>query len=730
MLFPSWLVSRSSRQSCAAARPGRIRPRRHASPPRLERLEDRAVPSAYLVTTTADGGTGSLRDAIAQVNADTSHTLYPSVSNASVDEIDFNITVASDMGGGYNATTGVATITPPSGLPSVTNSVLLDGYTQPGATANTLSRGDNAVLKIQLDLTSAPLSEFGTGLDVLASNVTIRGLVVNNLSNLGYAPSAIWLQGHGDQVQGCFLGTDVSGSTVVGGGGTDTVGIAIFDSASSAVIGGTTPAARNLIAGFGGGIVEGYNNSAAGNSLVEGNYIGTDATGTIALGNQVGIFLGDSLDSDGGIIGGLTSTPGTGAGNLISGNQTGIVCQTGYPALIQGNLIGTDATGTSALPNLTGILAGGHVLIGGNSMTDPAARNIISGNHIGIVDSYTSALIKGNYIGTDITGTQPLGNSVSGVWLRDGGETLGGTDAGDGNVISGNPIGVRMFGSDNVVQGNLIGTDYTGTNAVDRYAVGILAQDGGNNNLIAGNLISGNNNGIVMQENDGLMSGNVIEGNYIGTDITGRYAIGNGTGVFLNNNVTATTIGGTTAAARNLISGNGLGIAIGFSGVASAAIVPSYNVVEGNYIGTDVTGTTTTGTDSQPLGDGVRITGGITTRSAARCRLTATSSPAPAGGYESKVPTAAPASPSGETAIWCKATPSSWAPPWEFIPPTTPSAARPPGPATSSPVAAATACSSATAPPVSPSSATPSSAAAAWASTWTAAPTTTRQPRP
>jgi hypothetical protein len=82
--------------------------------PHVQALEDRMLLSAYLVTTTADTGPGSLRDAITQVNADTSHILYPSPSNSSVDEIDFNITAASDTGGGFNSATGVATITPPT----------------------------------------------------------------------------------------------------------------------------------------------------------------------------------------------------------------------------------------------------------------------------------------------------------------------------------------------------------------------------------------------------------------------------------------------------------------------------------------------------------------------------------------------------------------------------------------------------------------------------------------
>ena len=84
------------------------------------------------VTTTADSGPGSLRDAITQVDADTSHTLYASPINPNIDEIDFAITALSDTGGGYNALKGVATIAPQSGLPVITSAVMIDGWSQPG----------------------------------------------------------------------------------------------------------------------------------------------------------------------------------------------------------------------------------------------------------------------------------------------------------------------------------------------------------------------------------------------------------------------------------------------------------------------------------------------------------------------------------------------------------------------------------------------------------------------
>jgi hypothetical protein len=550
----------------------------------VEVLEDRILLSAYVVTTTADTGPGSLRNAITQVNADTNHVLYPSPGNPSVDEIDFDITAASDTGGGFNAATGVATITPQSGLPYVTNSVLLDGYTQPGATVNTLSQGDNAVLKIQLDLSGA--LALNHGLHVAASNSTVRGLVVNDLKANGTV--AIYIAGTADKVVGNFLGTDVTGTSVVGNGtGTTGVGYDVV----GGTVGGTTPDTRNLIAGFATGVSAAY--VPPGGAVVEGNYIGTDATGTKALANQVGVF--------GATVGGTAP----GAGNLVSGNQTGIA----FATLVQGNLVGTDPTGTIAVANGTGIRLGDNSLVGG---TTPAARNIISGNGLGVFAAGApNALIEGNYIGTDVAGTKAVAGDGDGIWLWPGDNgTVGGTAPGAGNVISGNGIGIRGFGNNNTIAGNLIGTDYTGTKAVGN-STGIDFQDGGNNNIIGGldtnvpgqplagggNLISGNYYGITISGGSGA-SGNVVEGNYIGTDLTGTKAIGRG-GVGLGVGATNNTIGGTTAAARNIILG---GVGIGPGG--NSGTLPSNNVVEGNYLGTDATGSYALG------GSGVEIDAG------------------------------------------------------------------------------------------------------------------------
>src|SRR5262249_33159233 len=158
-----------------------------------------------------------------------------------------------------------------------------------------------------------------------------------------------------------FLGTDVSGSTVVGGG-SGTYGILQYGSSGN-LIGGTSPDARNLIDGFGQGIASFIEGGPQEHEFVEGNFIGTDATGTKALGNAIGVRANYDYD--------WTIT-----GNLISGNQIGIDGSFATEE-IQGNLIGTDVTGKIALGNGTGVVVGRSGTVGG---TTAAARNIISGN--------------------------------------------------------------------------------------------------------------------------------------------------------------------------------------------------------------------------------------------------------------------------------------------------------------------------------------------------------------
>jgi autotransporter-associated beta strand protein len=290
---------------------------------------------------------------------------------------------------------------------------------------------------------------------------------------------------------------------------------------------------------------------------------------------------------------------------LMGVGPAAIVLENNGNNLIADNYIGTDITGENSKPNSVGVVilsTSNNNTLGGTTAT---ARNLISGNRGDGVDIQSSDnQVQGNYIGTDVTGTTPLGNGSHGVVVEGGSNTIGGTTATARNLISGNSGGgVVIFSTGNQVEGNYIGTDITGKNAMPN-AVGVGMDTAAINNTIggtmpgAGNLISGNSG-------DGVdigSSGNQVQGNFIGTDATGTVSLANGSyGIFVGGG--SNTIGGTTAGARNLISGNinlsvdhlVYGIYIGSDG----------NQVQGNFIGTNVTGTVSLGN-----GVGVIVSGG------------------------------------------------------------------------------------------------------------------------
>ena len=219
-------------------------------------------------------------------------------------------------------------------------------------------------------------------------------------------------------MQGNYLGTDDSGSAAIGNGGS---GIQALAGSQAITIGGTNPAARNLISGNHG---DGLTLNGLSNSVVQGNYIGTDVSGSLVVSNTssgIDIFNG----AQGLLLGGTNA----GARNLISGNGGyGIEAQgPGAGNLsIFGNLIGLDITGAFALPNGTGMgLFGGlqNTTIGGTTL---AARNYISGNrYSGILvgGERTGTLILGNYIGVATNGLTPLGNGGVGIAVYGGAAT-------------------------------------------------------------------------------------------------------------------------------------------------------------------------------------------------------------------------------------------------------------------------------------------------------------------
>ena len=295
---------------------------------------------------------------------------------------------------------------------------------------------------------------------------------------------------------------------------------------------------------------------------------------------------------------GLTAESGstTIRGLVINGAGAGIWLSRGAAgSIIEGNFIGTDVSGTMDLGNSHGISSlAQNVTIGG---TAPGARNLISGNSSGVFIGRTTdpafgagTVIQGNFIGTDISGTMDLGNS-SGISSLAQNVTIGGTAPGARNLISGNSSGVRIgrttdpaFGAGSVIQGNLIGTDISGTMDLGNSVDGIfsLAQ----NLTILGNVISANSKGISIgiRADPAFGAGSVIQGNLIGTDISGTVDLGNTshgiTSTAQNITVEGNTIAftasrgiivslgtGNTILSNSIFSTGKLGIDLGHNGV-------------------------------------------------------------------------------------------------------------------------------------------------------------------
>ena len=508
-----------------------------------------AAAAVFMVTTLADSGAGSLRQAMLDANG-----------NPGLDTIVFNL-----------SGTGPFTITPGSALPPITDPVAMDGATQPGYAGTPL-----------IEINGSRLAAGTDGLLIWAGGSTVRGLAINLCPR-----DAIRMESLGTNViQGNFLGTDPSGTLARPNG----EGGVMINGSPGNLIGGTTASARNLISGGNQNGIYLLSWTAAGN-VISGNYIGTSVTGLKSLGN---VFNGLEISAaPGNIIGGTNP----GAGNVISGNgESGIYLLTSGATgnLIQGNTIGLNVNGTAAVSNSAdGVTLNG---VAGNTVggTGAGARNIISGNGGAGVDILTAGAanntIQGNYIGTDLAGKLPIPNQANGVIINGvPGNTIGGTNPGAGNLISGNQqngiLIVYAGASGNLVQGNFVGVDATGSNGLPNSYDG-LTIDGAADNLVGGanggNVISGNSgNGVLLVDSGG--GANSVQGNLIGTDSSGKKAVANAqAGIFIQ--VPGNVIGGPTAALRNVISGNSQ------NGIFIYGASTSNNWIEGNYIGADITG--------------------------------------------------------------------------------------------------------------------------------------------
>jgi titin len=400
---------------------------RRSCRPALEALECRLALAVFTVSNTHDGGPGSLR--VALMSADTS---------PGPDRIRFAIptTDAGFVDANHNGHLNPGdywSIAPSSPLPTITGSVLLNGWSQGGA-------GYHGNPLIELNGTFAGSGANGLTLDH-AFNTTIRGLDINRFDGSGIAING----GSFQTLVGNFLGTDASGNLAEGN---NQAGVFITNSADN-VIGGTQPGDRNLVSAnhFQGIHIEGAGSVA---NRIVGNLVGTTLSGETALGNGSQVYLGDGIRLDG----------------------------------------------------------ASYNVIGGPT---PAERNVVAGNFddgIDLHDGSTHNVVEGNYDGVDITGTRPLGNGADGIYLQNASHNvIGSVISGDGNVIGNNGYnGVFLYGDshDNLISNNFIGTDgqgdVLGNGRVASFADGIfLAQfgtpQGPSHNLILHNAIANNAGG-------------------------------------------------------------------------------------------------------------------------------------------------------------------------------------------------------------------------------------------
>jgi titin len=316
-------------------------------------------------------------------------------------------------------------------------------------------------------------------------------------------------------------------------------GVTVSGGSSDDLIGGVVAGAGNLISGN----VTGVRVIAAVRTVVQGNFVGTDITGTTALANTFrGVSVsGNSTDV---VIGGSTLA----ATNLVSGNLRGIdlaplAADIPDGTQILGNLIGTDVTGAAPLPNTNeGIRIDGAEATTVGGLGDE--RNVVSASSIGISilgAPTVGTTVIGNYIGTDVSGSAALGNST-GIFLPSGavGHTIG--EPGKGNVVAasgGAGISIAIGSSDNSIDSNIIGLDAAGTTALPNQR-GVRIE--GPTNTVLNNVISGNSDVGIEMVGQGAV-GNVINGNSLGETVFGDPA-GNQVGVQV-------ILGGD-----NIISGN------------------------------------------------------------------------------------------------------------------------------------------------------------------------------
>lgn len=460
--------------------------------------------TTLVVTNCADSGAGSLRQALAD--------------SGQGDTIAFDIALAD---AGYSTgETGPGLVTAEASGRSwfriIVNSTLTVNTSEVSILGSTQTReaGNEAAPRVEVR-SSNNFDVFS----VAVNAVTVEGLAINRGGGSSFTGNGIVFNGSYSQVLNCVIGLSATGE----GAAPKKLNYGIqLNVPGLNRVGNGTAGGRNVISGCNNGGI--WINSSS--NEVKGNYLGTNLTGEVAIANKFGVYQTAGQRN---IVGGT----GESERNIISGNTNQGLRIGGADVFYNqylGNYIGLSASGTKKLNNTNGIdiMTGSYNIIGG---TTAGARNIISGNDIGValeVSSATSNEVKGNYIGTDPSGSVKMANTT----------------------------GVRFFNS---AKSNVVG----GSTEAER------------------NVISGNNTGVNF---DTGAESNILRGNYIGLNAAGNSPLGNSNGIIINV-ARFNLIGGTQAGEGNIISGN-----TGY-GVYLIGTNTNSNEVLGNYIGTGPDGT-------------------------------------------------------------------------------------------------------------------------------------------
>ena len=417
----------------------------------------------FLVTNTRESGPGSYAAAVQACNAAGGHA-----------DIRFDLQ-RSDAG--FDPSTGTWRIRLTDTPPDIkAPDVAVDGWSQTALRGDTNPRGPEIVLD-----GSDHTVEYAVCLNG-ATNSRVQGLVVGRFVvgiQVNGATAA------GNRVAGCYVGVGPDGVSPFG----NYNGIELVGGARGNVVGGASGAEANVVSG---NEHVGIRLSDASENRVIGNLVGTDRTGRRAVRNYDGITL--EGQSSGNVIGGS----GPGEANVCSGNMAYGVDLFGWGVTrnrVIGNLIGTDVTGSRAVPNTYGVLfddRSHHNVVGGER---PGEGNVISGNTAFGAYFYNNGThhnaFVGNRIGTDASGRYALPNET-GVHI-DGGTTDNRVDR---NVISGNRVaGITIFSiktDRNAITRNLIGTDLTGQRALGNGSDGVRIVFGACDNTIGGTREAGN----------------------------------------------------------------------------------------------------------------------------------------------------------------------------------------------------------------------------------------------